>query len=236
MGRYGWLTPDDIPSTAECRALFIPASEAWLANVSGALLELTYAYNWEQFGTLTPDECAARMQEMYDDFTFIKTGCRMIGEIVAYAGATSPLSGLWLVCDGTSLLRTDYPDLYSVIGTTYGAADVSHFNLPDLRGSVLIGQNTTYPIGVPVGEAQHTLIVAETPSHSHTDTGHVHTEISATASLGAAITGVPVPSAIPSVALTGSASANLTSTGGDGAHNNMQPSLPITYLIVAKDR
>jgi microcystin-dependent protein len=160
----------------------------------------------------------------------------MIGELIAYAGASSPLPSQWLVCDGSSVLRADYPDLFTVIGTAYGASDVSHFNLPDLRGNVLIGQGAGYTLANLVGEATHTLTVSETPSHSHTDVGHVHTEISAIASVGAAITGVPVPSAIPSVGVTGSGNASLTSTGGDGAHNNVQPSMPITYLIVAKDR
>lgn len=236
MGKYGWLTPDDIPSAVQCRALYIPDSEAWIANVTGALLEMTYAYNWEAFGTLTPDECAARSLEMLDDFTFVNTGCRMIGELIAYAGASSPLPSLWLVCDGTSVLRVDYPDLFTVIGTAYGASDVSHFNLPDLRGNVLIGQGAGYTFANLVGEATHVLVTSEIPSHSHTDIGHTHIESAAIASIGAAITGVPVPSAIPGVGATGSGNASLTNTGGDGAHNNVQPSMPITYLIVAKDR
>jgi microcystin-dependent protein len=214
----------------------IPDSEDWVAAVTGAILNMTFVSAWEQYGTLTPTQCAERMMEMLDDFTFQKGRCRVIGEIIAYAGSTSPIPSAWLLADGSSVLRTDYPDLFAVIGTAYGAVDVSHFNLPDLRGYTLIGQGSGYTLATPVGEAQHTLTVAETPSHSHTDTGHAHTEITAIAAVGAAITGVPVPSAVPSVGVTGSAAAALTSTGGDGAHNNIQPSMPITYLIVAKDR
>jgi microcystin-dependent protein len=41
----------------------------------------------------------------------------------------------WLECDGSSLLRAGtYAALFAAIGTTYGAADGTHFNLPDLRG------------------------------------------------------------------------------------------------------
>jgi len=36
--------------------------------------------------------------------------------------------------DGSSLLRTDYSELFSAIGTMYGAVDGTHFNLPDDRG------------------------------------------------------------------------------------------------------
>jgi microcystin-dependent protein len=36
--------------------------------------------------------------------------------------------------DGASVLRVDYPQLFAVIGTMYGTADATHFNLPDARG------------------------------------------------------------------------------------------------------
>jgi len=63
-----WLTPDDIPEGAACRPLFIPDSTDWLAIVSGAIDALTKEYNWEEFGTLTPEECAERMQEMMQQY------------------------------------------------------------------------------------------------------------------------------------------------------------------------
>lgn len=66
-----YLTPDNIPEDVICRPLFIPNSSLWLAIVSGAILELTREWNWEQAGELSPAECAARMQELqqqyYDD-------------------------------------------------------------------------------------------------------------------------------------------------------------------------
>jgi len=36
--------------------------------------------------------------------------------------------------DGSSLLRSDYPDLFAKIGAMYGSVDDLHFNLPDDRG------------------------------------------------------------------------------------------------------
>lgn len=59
------------------------------------------------------------------------------GAISAYGGATAPTG--WLLCDGASYLRTDYPDLFTAISTTYGAADGTHFNVPDIRGRVPVG-------------------------------------------------------------------------------------------------
>jgi microcystin-dependent protein len=64
-----------------------------------------------------------------------------IGSIVAYSG-NSPWPTGFLLCDGSSLLRSGYSALFAVIGTTYGYADDSHFNLPDLREVVLVGVGT----------------------------------------------------------------------------------------------
>lgn len=229
-----WLTPSSIPSAALCRAIYIPASEDWIAIVTGALLNLTFVANWEEYGALTPAQCADRMMTLLDDFTFRKAGCRVIGELIAYAGSASPDAN-WLVCDGSSVFRADYPDLFAVIGVSFGSVDGTHFNLPDLRGVTLIGQGSGYTLATQVGEVTHTLTTTEMPSHTHTDVGHVHSEITATPVLIAIGAGVPAPSAIPGLGVTGSGNASLTSTGGDGAHNTMQPSMPITYLIVAKD-
>lgn len=46
----------------------------------------------------------------------------------------------WLVCDGTSYLRSGtYFNLFDAIGTAYGAADGLYFNVPDLCGLFLWG-------------------------------------------------------------------------------------------------
>jgi len=62
-----------------------------------------------------------------------------IGSIVAWPTATPP-SG-WLECDGSSLLRASFPNLFIVLGVTYGAADGTHFTLPDYRGEFLRGMD-----------------------------------------------------------------------------------------------
>lgn len=60
------------------------------------------------------------------------------GVIAAFAGVDAPLG--WLVCDGTAISRTGYPDLFAVLGTSYGYGDGTYtFNLPDLRGRFPLG-------------------------------------------------------------------------------------------------
>ena len=47
------------------------------------------------------------------------------------------------MCDGSAVSRTDYAELYSVIGDTYGAGDGSTtFNLPDLVDKFVEGSAT----------------------------------------------------------------------------------------------
>jgi len=59
-----WLTPNEPPEETDCRRLLIPADSGWLALISGALTELTYTYNWQEFGDLTPAETVAKMREI----------------------------------------------------------------------------------------------------------------------------------------------------------------------------
>lgn len=67
---YGYLTPDTIPVATRCRVLLIPDSVDWIAIVTGALSTLITPDAWQQYGTLTPEECAERMLQMLDEFTF----------------------------------------------------------------------------------------------------------------------------------------------------------------------
>lgn len=61
-----------------------------------------------------------------------------VGTIIAYGGDKNNIPEGWLLCDGASLLQTDYPQLYTIIGNSWGTSG-SSFNLPDLRGRFLRG-------------------------------------------------------------------------------------------------
>jgi microcystin-dependent protein len=65
-----------------------------------------------------------------------------VGVVQAYAGNTVPDG--WLLCDGSAVSRTDYADLYAVIGTTYGLGNGSTtFNLPNLTDKFIQGNATS---------------------------------------------------------------------------------------------
>lgn len=63
------------------------------------------------------------------------------GTIVAFA-ANSSLDG-YLICNGAAVSRTTYAELFTVIGTTYGAGDGSTtFNVPNLTDKFIQGNGT----------------------------------------------------------------------------------------------
>lgn len=65
-----------------------------------------------------------------------------IGVVQAFAGNTVPNG--WLLCDGSAVSRTDYAELYAVIGDIYGAGDGSTtFNLPNLVDKFVEGSATS---------------------------------------------------------------------------------------------
>lgn len=48
--------------------------------------------------------------------------------------------GNWFLCNGQAISRTQYPILFSIIGTNFGAGNgTTTFNLPDYRGKFLRG-------------------------------------------------------------------------------------------------
>ena len=141
-----------------------------------------------------------------------------------YAGSTAP-SG-WLICDGSAVSRDDYANLFSVIGTTYGAGDGSTtFNIPNLKGKVPVGLDTSDTsfdtLGETGGEKTHTLTINEMPRHQHQLT---------LADYGSDVaSGVLWSTRNPKKY---SYAGNMVEpVGGSQAHNNLQPYIVINYII-----
>ena len=59
------------------------------------------------------------------------------GAVFYFAASSAPTG--YLTCDGSSISRTTYADLFAVVGTTFGSVDGNTFNLPDLRGEFIRG-------------------------------------------------------------------------------------------------
>ena len=77
-----------------------------------------------------------------------KVGDEAVGDVKAKATNDIPYG--WLECNGQSVLRADYPELFEKFNTQtydgshtllsrYGSVDATHFNLPDYREAALVG-------------------------------------------------------------------------------------------------
>lgn len=90
---------------------------------------------------------AAHYNDMADAIVAIETaiGAKLsslvnVGEVRLWAGEYENPPAGWLVCSGAAVSRTQYSDLFDVIGTTYGSGNgTTTFNLPDMDDQFAIG-------------------------------------------------------------------------------------------------
>jgi microcystin-dependent protein len=157
-----------------------------------------------------------------------------IGEIRAVAFTFAPVG--WMMCAGQLLAISDFPDLYQLLGTTYGGDGVSTFGLPDLQGRVPLhqGQGPTlsnYVMGAIGGAEAVALALTQLPMHAHGAMVAMAGGASTTDPSGYLASGGPALYAGPG----GSGAGTLmTLPAGSGqAHDNMQPSMTMTYIIAA---
>jgi microcystin-dependent protein len=180
------------------------------------------------------------------------------GIILPYAGAAAPDG--YLLCYGQPVSRTAYAMLFAAIGTVYGPGDGSGtFNVPDLRGRVVAGQDDMGggsanrltgqsggldgdTLGAAGGSETHTLTVAQMASHDHSGSTIAETgiKISGTNALGvvsgsSATIGEGAGTAYTSSAygtlVLPSTSLSVAGQGGGAAHNNVQPTIILNYII-----
>jgi microcystin-dependent protein len=130
----------------------------------------------------------------------------------------------YLVCDGSAVSRTTYLALFNAIGVAYGAGDgTTTFNLPDERDRVSVGKGLTFNVmGATGGEINHQLVTSEMPSHVHSITPP---NCASESNSGYTVSGNDSIGTEPIFPY------NSASTGGDGAHNNLQPYIVTLHCI-----
>lgn len=162
-------------------------------------------------------------------------GTAPVGAISDYAGTSAPTG--WLLCYGQAVSRTTYSALFTAISTTYGTGDGSTtFNLPDCRGRTCAGKDDMGgtsanrltnqsgglngdTLGATGGSETHTLTTSEMPAHTHTvPNRNIFYQSGGTSGWGGFTDTTPHTS---------------SSTGGDGAHNNVQPTIIFNKIIYA---
>ena len=143
----------------------------------------------------------------------------------------------WAFCDGQIMPLSQNTALFSLLGTTYGGDGKSTFALPNIQRSAVVGAGqgsglTERFTGVIGGSQSTTLLESEMPTHTHGlnasfDTG---TENKPDNNYLAAGQGIrlydtnnrPTTTMAPQMA---------TIAGGSLPHNNMMPSLTLSYCI-----
>ena len=135
-------------------------------------------------------------------------------------------------CDGQILPINQNQSLYSLLGTTYGGDGRTSFALPDLRGRVAMGHNgDTHILGTKSGDESVLLGANEMPAHTHNlhaYSDNADTEEPQDAWLARAESNTYVASGTPAAL---HANSITTATGGGLAHNNVQPSIAINFII-----
>ncbi len=83
-----------------------------------------------------------RQQILSSPYAFSAANGSPPGTVVAFAGPESNVPAGWLLCDGRSIERVQYPQLWQAIGGSWGTGNgTTTFLLPDLRGVFLRGVN-----------------------------------------------------------------------------------------------
>ncbi|MBB6333631.1 phage tail protein [Schaalia hyovaginalis] len=164
------------------------------------------------------------------------------GALLPYAGATPPQG--FLLCDGATHPKTQYPALAAVLGAT---GTGTSFNVPDMRGRFPLGAgrnraNTSsywgtaaagqvnIPLGEYAGEYEHTLTVDQMPNHNH---GVYSTSSKWVNGAGIYASNVGAGSGWEIVS-NWAANANFLDTrkvGGDKAFKSMPPYYSVNFII-----
>ena len=73
------------------------------------------------------------------------TNCLPVGVILPFAGDIPPEG--FLICNGSSISRQLYPNLYNALGTKFGSENQAFFNLPNLSDRFIQGESENNKVG-----------------------------------------------------------------------------------------
>jgi microcystin-dependent protein len=168
---------------------------------------------------------------------------QFVAEIRPFAFNFAPVG--WAICNGQILSIAQNTALFSLIGTQYGGNGVSNFALPNLQGTVPMGQGngpglTPRVVGETGGEEQVTLLSTQMPGHNHAMTAIADSATARSPAAGLAPAeghgqgrggGFNLNLFTSNLPSTQLAPGSVSADGGGGPHNNIQPSLVINYCI-----
>ena len=137
----------------------------------------------------------------------------------------------WARCNGQLLPLAQNTALFSLLGTQFGGNGQTTFALPDLRGRTPIHEGPEHALGERAGAEQHTLTPLQMPAHGHA------VQAAASPASTSPVAALPAAGAVaPGFRTGGSPDTQLAATaigvaGGSQPHENMQPSLVVSFVI-----
>lgn len=155
-----------------------------------------------------------------------------LGEIRIFAYRSISIDVGWHLCDGSLLSVVEYPELFSLIGTTFGGDGQTNFGLPDLRGRLPVHQGSGLALGTMDGDETIILSQSELPKHTHT----VHS--SKSEQLASPVNNFwGISSSNPYTNPPGTVTLNpdaITKYGFSYAHENRIPFQVVNFMIALK--
>ena len=152
---------------------------------------------------------------------YLQLAVNPTGAVLPYAGSTAPTG--YLLCDGSTFNGDQYPELRDVVGDTYGTHSGTSYYLPNLKGRIPVGRDSSQTefdaLGETGGAKTHTLTTSEIPAHNHTVDGNLVPR------------GTGANFRELTDAGTGGSNVATRDTGGGSAHNNLQPYVVLNYII-----
>jgi microcystin-dependent protein len=161
-----------------------------------------------------------------------------VAEIRCFACNFAPVG--WALCDGQLLAISQNTALFSLVGTFYGGDGKSTFALPNLQGSVALGQGqggglSDYFLGQSAGTDTVILLTTEMPIHNdvlQSSAGGGQVSAATNNEPGKVVdSGNPVNvyNAAPTSIFMSPASVSVA--GNSLPHNNDMPSLVLNFCI-----
>jgi microcystin-dependent protein len=162
-----------------------------------------------------------------------------LAEIRIFAGNFAPTG--WALCDGQLMPISQNTALFSLLGTTYGGDGKSNFALPNLRDSAPMqpGQGaglSLHDLGETGGSTTVTLLEVEMPAHTH-DPPHAFAGRGVNAhtpgpqlTIGISQGNFAYDPTTP-ISPTQMDLSSIAPVGGNLPHNNVMPSLGLTFII-----